>query len=1086
MTQTTSDGLGAPYSNAASSSVRPLKVFERRLPTEEEDYHEIVQGMLHAQARLAAAQARPLGRGTHTKGVCVRGTFEILDLAQTIPDPVMRARLMQGIFAKPGKYPAVIRYANAESTIQPDFTPDVRAVSFSITVPAGVLGDSETRLDYSLNNATTFPINDSHQFAVLMRVLEAGGSWAKLKALTTLSPIEFESLIEMGIAAKQQKRNSVRPYQTMRYWSGVPFRHGPDEAIKYSLTPSPDNPASNPRQSPDMLRDELLRHVDNDTRMAEFDFGVQLLDSAQMRYRNKQRDDFFWVENASFEWPEDQAPFHKVGRLTLAKGSHLSEEQTNAFYIDVNEHSTVDSHPLGSINRARWFGESASRRARLGLPNPASVDPLATPDPRTGAPLPAAPVERGMWIGNVTLRSVGKAGLWLAAAVAVALLAFTIGVMTVTDREIGMLPATHVENTAYPKQGFGAGLEDDLRQTYYYTPQGAGLEDLRYTWFRSLEMPWGTTKLSDPEVMRRYGFLVDEPTPKNPDGMPVGFTKHYDQNLHEELLDITCATCHTGQLEFTQNGHTRAVRIDGGSADHAFTSARIGQFLPTLIASLFATEINPLKFNRFARSVLGSTYPEGKWTLRRNIWGVLAKLGGIGLNERIHGLSPTEEGYGRTDALARIANTVFGQNLDKKNYHVGNAPVSYPAVWNIWKFDWVQYTASVSQPMARNLGEAMGVGATYKLVDDYGAPLPPDQQFRTTAQLADLSLIENTIWKLKPPTWDADLFGPINQARADSGRALFNENCVGCHGPHIAPAGIKAMNSPLKRDSEPEWLVTTLCADDIGTDPTSADNFSNAFVDISRTGLTAIDLRRVARVNLDQFVARKSKYLNGEIARLRNSKDSSAYRDSAVAQLAGLPDWEKQQLSEIDPKHLRVGAALSYLGVMIREKQYADMHYDSTTARIIDGFGRLDVPEIVDGYKSRPLAGVWATPPFLHNGSVPTVYDLLSPPSERPKTFMVGSREYDPRKLGLSQDTSLVKGYATFNTDKKYVGNSNLGHEFGPGYDSTKHEQARKGLIGRSLSPAERYAIIEYLKIRDDDVDGPKAPRIPHTCAPVR
>ncbi|NJL16003.1 MAG: hypothetical protein HC938_01190 [Nitrospira sp.] len=41
-------------------------------------------------------------------------------------------------------------------------------------------------------------------------------------------------------------------------------------------------------------------------------------------------------------------------------------------------------------------------------------------------------------------------------------------------------------------------------------------------------------------------------------------------------------------------------------------------------------------------------------------------------------------------------------------------------------------------------------------------------------------------------------------------------------------------------------------------------------------------------------------------------------------------------------------------------------------------------------YKARPLNGIWATPPFLHNGSVPHIYALLSPVEERPKTFCLG------------------------------------------------------------------------------------------------
>ena len=51
-------------------------------------------------------------------------------------------------------------------------------------------------------------------------------------------------------------------------------------------------------------------------------------------------------------------------------------------------------------------------------------------------------------------------------------------------------------------------------------------------------------------------------------------------------------------------------------------------------------------------------------------------------------------------------------------------------------------------------------------------------------------------------------------------------------------------------------------------------------------------------------------------------------------------------------------------------------------------------------YKVRPLNGIWATPPYLHNGSVPNVYALLSPVSERPKSFYLGRREYDPICMG--------------------------------------------------------------------------------------
>ena len=72
---------------------------------------------------------------------------------------------------------------------------------------------------------------------------------------------------------------------------------------------------------------------------------------------------------------------------------------------------------------------------------------------------------------------------------------------------------------------------------------------------------------------------------------------------------------------------------------------------------------------------------------------------------------------------------MFGDAIDESNYRVANAPVSYPQVWDIWKFDWVQWNGSAMQPMARNIGEALGVGATLHLFDENGSKLPESQRY---------------------------------------------------------------------------------------------------------------------------------------------------------------------------------------------------------------------------------------------------------------------------------------------------------------------------------------------------------------------
>ena len=104
-------------------------------------------------------------------------------------------------------------------------------------------------------------------------------------------------------------------------------------------------------------------------------------------------------------------------------------------------------------------------------------------------------------------------------------------------------------------------------------------------------------------------------------------------------------------------------------------------------------------------------------------------------------------------------------------------------------------------------------------------------------------------------------------------------------------------------------------------------------------------------------------------------------------------------------------------------------------------------------YKARPHNGVWATPPYLHNGSVPNLFALLSPAAERPKLFYLGNKQYDPIKLGLNTDP--LHGASVFNTS--LPGNSNAGHEFNDGPKGN-------GVIGRKLSEDERMQIIEYLK----------------------
>src|SRR5437667_12643839 len=157
---------------------------DRNVAREKSDIEEIAVKSLLMQKNAATAQHRSLCRGTHASGVCVRAQFEIFDVAAKRA-PELAARLAKGIFAKPGVYPAVVRFANADSNINSDFKADVRSLSFSVdltrdgaAVPDGNVG----RQDFSLQNATTLPINDSTAFLAIMKLLTASnpafGLWS--------------------------------------------------------------------------------------------------------------------------------------------------------------------------------------------------------------------------------------------------------------------------------------------------------------------------------------------------------------------------------------------------------------------------------------------------------------------------------------------------------------------------------------------------------------------------------------------------------------------------------------------------------------------------------------------------------------------------------------------------------------------------------------------------------------------------------------------------------------------------------------------------------------------------------------------
>ncbi len=320
---------------------------ERNLAREEADIEEIAERSLLMQKNSAIHQHRSLCRGTHAKGVSARAQFEVFDVSIG-RDPVLAERLAKGIFAKPGIYPAVVRFGNSDASINSDFKPDVRSLSFSVELTQnGAPGSANgSRQDFSMQNATTLPINDSPAFVATMKLLTAAKPAAALWTMPFKDKLRvFRTLALAGLQTHQK----IKPYTKLRYWSTVPFRHGPNDVVKHSATPAPDNP-SRPLQknNPKGLQDELIRHLKEDGKMSSFDFAVQFLDTDKMTYWGKHRDANFWVENASVEWNEKEAPFHQVGRLTLLRNSQLAPEAADAEYIDLQDTPRRIALPSGA------------------------------------------------------------------------------------------------------------------------------------------------------------------------------------------------------------------------------------------------------------------------------------------------------------------------------------------------------------------------------------------------------------------------------------------------------------------------------------------------------------------------------------------------------------------------------------------------------------------------------------------------------------------------------------------------------------------------------------------------------------------
>lgn len=392
-----------------------------------------------------------------------------------------------------------------------------------------------------------------------------------------------------------------------------------------------------------------------------------------------------------------------------------------------------------------------------------------------------------------------------------------------------------------------------------------------------------------------------------------------------------------------------------------------------------------------------------------------------------------------TDML-RIRNKIFNP---------ANAPVSYPFLWDITHSDYVQWNglAGNSQlgPLGRNAGEVIGVFAMLDWHTDTGlsrwlrdfslsAILSGQKNkdevvnFKSSVDLFNLQRLESHLMTLTSPAWpfcksnESSKYylpnGPVAQAvdlracagndqridmaKVDQGKVLYAEKCQRCHVVIDPKAHDRLMVSSMLNIQDSESTDRTMAQNSVSYTGSSG-NFKDTY---QATEVGNVVIKEEAPVV--QILTSATK---GVVA--------TADPDKWFFQR--IYDWGYALVMSLRDNPIKDSIKVGNYEADTTSHPYASL----------------------ESYRARSLNGIWATAPYLHNGSVPSLYDLLSCVQDRPTVFQVGAREFDPVKVGFISD-----GYDGFKFNTRIVGNSNHGHDYG----------------SCAMTDVERYALIEYLK----------------------
>lgn len=561
------------------------------------------------------------------------------------------------------------------------------------------------------------------------------------------------------------------------------------------------------------------------------------------------------------------------------------------------------------------------------------------------------------------------------------------------------------------------GWTAEQQKNWYYATQGSRLMPL--SWFRALEQPGSSEPFLTPDYIRSFGLLFEQ---TGQDALPVGFARddnddsdlkvtklrwYAGQGPSEKWVGLNCSACHTGEIEH----EGERLRIDGGPSLFDFQS-----FIEALDAALRETRSDPAKFGRFATAVFAEEQGRDTPANRQMLSDELDKL--IAWEARVEALNktPLRYGHGRVDAFGHIFNKIaLFSEAPSPAINPADAPVSYPFLWDIYRHDKLQWNGIAENQrlslggnryldygaLGRNAGEVIGVFGDIIVRRDAGLG-----GYKSSIYADNLIRLETQLSTLRAPAWPANFPTP-DTALLQQGKTLFEAKCQSCHQPRPGTDQYKVVMVPLTDGNANS------------TDPWMACNAISAR---SSTG------------NLEG--TRKAYIGTGE----------SFGSDAPLAEMlettvkGGLVAKKGQIVAQAARVFFGRGGAPR---VVIEEVP------DFRQARLEACFA-ANSPYMA--YKARPLDGVWATAPYLHNGSVPTLADLLKPSSERPRQFNIGTRRYDPVNVGYATGADAPGNKFLFQTHdaggNPIPGNSNDGHDYG----------------ASRMTPADRQALLEYLK----------------------